>query len=143
VGVMRLSGPSLFTLFGLEFPPNVLCLVAMSGCMSLMFPTIYGLALEGMEPRAFKLGAAGLIMSILGGAIVTPWMGGILGKAESFWMRFAPAVSRAWDADLQTSAAALRASFAVPALCFAVVFIYAIVALAARSRANDGRSDEL
>jgi len=132
IGAMRLSGPPLFTLFGLAFPPNVLCLVLMSGCMSLMFPTIYGLALEGVDPRAFKLGAAGLIMSILGGAIVTPWMGGVLGSAESFWMRFAPAVSSVWDADLQTSAASLRASFAVPAVCFAVVFAYALAALFSR-----------
>ncbi len=129
IGVMRLSGPSLFTLFGLDFPPNVLCLVLLSGCTSLMFPTIYGLALEGVDPKAFKLGAAGLIMSILGGAIITPWMGRVLGSAESFWTRFAPAVSAVWDADLKTSAVALRASFAVPAICFAVVLVYAFAAL--------------
>ena len=134
IGAMRLSGPPVFTVFGLAFPPTVLCLVLVSGCMSLMFPTIYGLALEGMDPRAFKLGAAGLIMSVLGGAVVTPWMGGVLGRAESFWTRFAPAVSAAWDADLQTSAVALRASFAVPVICFAVVFAYAVFALAAGRR---------
>ena len=41
------------------------CLVAVSACMSLMFPTIYGIALEGLGEDA-KFGAAGLIMAILG-----------------------------------------------------------------------------
>jgi len=39
------------------------CLVAISGCMSLMFPTIYGIALQGLGDDA-KFGAAGLIMAI-------------------------------------------------------------------------------
>ena len=41
------------------------CLVAVSACMSLMFPTIYGIALDGLGEDA-KFGAAGLIMAILG-----------------------------------------------------------------------------
>ena len=131
-GVIRLTGAPLFTLFGLPFPPNVVCLVLLSGLMSLMFPTIYGIALQGVDPRAFKLGAAGLIMSILGGAIITPWMGGILGSRESFWMKLAPALDATWDLNLKTSACALHASFIVPAICFAVVFAYAICALVAR-----------
>ncbi|WP_286151601.1 L-fucose:H+ symporter permease, partial [Duncaniella freteri] len=45
------------------------CLVGVSGCMSLMFPTIYGIALEGMGEDA-KFGAAGLIMAILGGSVL-------------------------------------------------------------------------
>ena len=128
-GVMRLSGAPLFTLFGLPFPPNVVCLVLLSGLMSLMFPTIYGIALQGVDPRAFKLGAAGLIMSILGGAVITPWMGGILGSADSAWMKLVPALDATWDADLKTSVASLHASFAVPAICFAVVFAYAVCAM--------------
>ncbi|MBQ5653845.1 MAG: L-fucose:H+ symporter permease, partial [Alistipes sp.] len=47
------------------------CLVAVSACMSLMFPTIYGIALEGMGEDA-KFGAAGLIMAILGGSVLPP-----------------------------------------------------------------------
>ncbi|WP_289390128.1 L-fucose:H+ symporter permease, partial [uncultured Duncaniella sp.] len=47
------------------------CLVGVSGCMSLMFPTIYGIALEGMGEDA-KFGAAGLIMAILGGSVLPP-----------------------------------------------------------------------
>jgi FHS family L-fucose permease-like MFS transporter len=133
-GVIRLSGAPLFTLFGLPFPPNVLCLVLLSGLMSLMFPTIYGIALEGVDPRAFKLGAAGLIMSILGGAIITPWMGGILGSQQSAWLKLAPALDATWDVNLKTSVASLHASFIVPAICFAVVFAYAVCAFVARRK---------
>ena len=53
---------------------SVWTLVAISGCMSLMFPTIYGIALRGLGSEV-KLGAAGLIMAILGGAVITPYMG--------------------------------------------------------------------
>ena len=54
---------------------SVYCLIAISGCMSLMFPTIYGIALRGLGAEV-KFGAAGLIMAILGGAIITPIMAG-------------------------------------------------------------------
>ena len=50
---------------------GVYCLVCVSGCMSLMFPTIYGLALDGLGDDA-KFGAAGLIMAILGGSVLPP-----------------------------------------------------------------------
>lgn len=46
-------------------------LVGVSACMSLMFPTIYGIALEGVGEDA-KFGAAGLIMAILGGSVLPP-----------------------------------------------------------------------
>lgn len=51
---------------------GVYCLVCVSGCMSLMFPTIYGIALDGLGDDA-KFGAAGLIMAILGGSVM-PWL---------------------------------------------------------------------
>lgn len=47
------------------------CIVALYACMSLMFPTIYGLGLTGMREDA-KLGGAGIIMAIVGGAILVP-----------------------------------------------------------------------
>ena len=46
-------------------------LIAISACMSLMFPTIYGIALHGLGSDA-KIGAAGLIMAILGGSVMPP-----------------------------------------------------------------------
>ena len=125
-GVMYGSSAPLFTLFGMTFTVGVLSLIAISGCMSLMFPTIYGIALEKLEPQAFRLGAAGLIMSILGGAIITPWMGGVLGAQRSAFFALIPHGNGTWDANLMTSDLGLRASFAIPAICFAVVFVYAL-----------------
>lgn len=53
------------------------CLVAVSICMSLMFPTIYGIALAGMGEEA-KLASAGLVMAIGGGGLLPPLQGKIL-----------------------------------------------------------------
>ncbi len=50
---------------------GLLCVVGISACMSLMFPTIYGIALRDLGADS-KLGAAGLVMSILGGAAIPP-----------------------------------------------------------------------
>lgn len=125
-GVMYLPTKTLFTVGSLPFSANILCLVAMSGFMSLMFPTIYGIALGGLDHKAVKLGASGLIMAILGGAIITPWMANIIGNPQSVWCRIVPSFSSAWDANLKLSQTSLRASFAVPAICFAVVLAYSL-----------------
>ena len=126
-GVMYLPSRVMFTVWGLAFPPNVICLVEMSGCMSLMFPTIYGIALGGVDPRAHKIGAAGLIMAIVGGALLTPWMASIIGDPSSVWTRLVPMFPAEWDSNLCLSEATLRASFAVPAICFAVVLAYSLI----------------
>lgn len=126
-GVIYLPTTVLFSAFGLNFSANVLCLIAMSGCMSLMFPTIYGIALGGLDPRVLKLGAAGLIMAILGGAVITPWMASIIGSSDSCWLSLTSAFDCTWNTDLKTSSAAVRSSFAVPAICFAVVLAYSLI----------------
>jgi len=125
-GVMYLPTKVLFAVGGLDFSANVICLVAMSGFMSLMFPTIYGIALGGLDPKALKLGASGLIMAILGGAIITPWMADIIGNADSCWCGLVSGFSTDWDANLKLCQTSLRASFVVPAICFAVVLVYAL-----------------
>jgi len=85
------------------------CLVGVSACMSLMFPTIYGIALRGVGEDA-KLGAAGLIMAILGGSVMPPAQGAII--------------------DLQTvelgglSMSAVRVSFLLVVVCFVVIARY-------------------
>ena len=91
-------------------------LVAISACMSLMFPTIYGIALQGMGGDA-KIGAAGLIMAILGGSVLTPLMGSVI--------------------DLGTVAgfSATRASFFIPFFCFVIISIYGYRAYTIHSRA--------
>ena len=126
LGVMYLPTVTLFTIGGLRFSWNIICLVLMSGFMSLMFPTIYGIALGDLDPKAVKLGASGLIMAILGGAIITPWMADIIGNVGSVWCRLVPMFSTEWDANLRLSQMSLRASFIVPAICFAVVGLYAL-----------------
>ena len=81
------------------------CLVGISACMSLMFPTIYGLSLEGLGDNA-KLGAAGLIMAILGGSVMPPLQAMIIDMHEVFGM---PSVN---------------ISFIIPAICFVVIAAY-------------------
>ena len=81
------------------------CLVSVSACMSLMFPTIYGIALGGLGDDA-KFGAAGLIMSILGGSVLPPLQASIIDMGTLFGM---PAVN---------------VSFVLPLICFAVIIMY-------------------
>ncbi|ATA68564.1 L-fucose:H+ symporter permease [Capnocytophaga cynodegmi] len=81
------------------------CLILTSGFMSLMFPTIYGLALENTG-KDTGLGAAGLVMAIVGGALMPPLQGSII--------------------DLQKvgNLAAVNVSFVLPLLCFLIIGIY-------------------
>ena len=127
LGTMYLPTQVLFTIGDLPFSANVICLILMSGGMSLMFPTIYGIALGGLDNRVVKLGAAGLIMAILGGAIITPWMGSIIESSDSIWFCLVPGADATWNTELKTSDLAVRAAFIVPAICFAVVLAYSLM----------------
>ena len=100
-------GAALFTL-GVMFFQNILgmyCIVGVSACMSLMFPTIYGIALKGLGEDA-KFGAAGLIMAILGGSILPPLQASIIDLHELWGM---PSVNL---------------SFVLPFICFVIVVFY-------------------
>lgn len=93
---------------GVMFLQNIAgmyCLVAVSACMSLMFPTIYGIALNGLGDDA-KFGAAGLIMSILGGSILPLFQAKII------------------DCDTLFDMPAVNLSFILPFFCFVMVVIY-------------------
>jgi MFS transporter, FHS family, L-fucose permease len=87
------------------------CLIGISACMSLMFPTIYGIALDGLGGDA-KLGAAGLIFAIGGGCLMTPMQGAIMDMSAFNF------------AGMELSST--RTSFFLPALCFVVIAIYGI-----------------
>lgn len=90
---------------GLQNIYGLYCLVGVSACMSLMFPTIYGIALTGLGDDA-KFGAAGLIMAILGGSVLPPFQAAIIDQGELLGM---PAVN---------------VSFILPFVCFVVIATY-------------------
>lgn len=81
-------------------------LVGVSACMSLMFPTIYGIALKGLGDDA-KLGAAGLIVAIGGGSIMPPLQAAIMDM-------------NTFNFGLLTLSST-RASFFLPFICFVVI----------------------
>lgn len=86
---------------------GVYCLVGVSACMSLMFPTIYGIALEGLGDDA-KFGAAGLIMAILGGSVLPPVQASII------------------DCGTIGGFPAVNLSFVLPLVCFLVIIVYGV-----------------
>ena len=137
-GVIYLRSDVLFTAGGLPFSANVICLCLMSGFMSLMFPTIYGIGLGGIDPKAHNLGAAGLIMAIAGGALLTPWMAAIIDSPDS-WAKLVPMFDATVDPVLHASSVSLRASFFVPVICFAVVGLYALAFRNGRARSSRDR----
>jgi FHS family L-fucose permease-like MFS transporter len=85
------------------------CLVGVSACMSLMFPTIYGIALKGLGDDA-KLGSAGLIMAIGGGCLMPPMQAAIM-DMDAFNLGF-------------MTLSSVRASFVLPLICFVVIAVY-------------------
>ncbi len=68
---------ALGTIF-IEGHVGLYCLVGISLFMSLMFPTIYGISLNGLTEEESKLGAAGLVMAIVGGALMPKLQGMII-----------------------------------------------------------------
>ena len=59
-------------------PIGLYSLVGVSFCMSLMFPTIYGIALGNLTEDQSKVGSAGLVMAIVGGALLPKLQGNII-----------------------------------------------------------------
>ncbi|MDR1601527.1 MAG: L-fucose:H+ symporter permease [Tannerella sp.] len=99
------TGGGVFTL-GAIFVHGIVglySLVAISACMSLMFPTIYGIALKGMGDEA-KLASAGLILAIGGGCVMPPLQGLLIDHAD--WISWLSPV---------------RFSFVLPLICFIVI----------------------
>jgi MFS transporter, FHS family, L-fucose permease len=92
---------TLFVIFGRgEFA--VYSLVAISAAMSLMFPTIYGISLQGLGDDT-KIGASGLIMAILGGAVLTAIQGQV--------------------SDITGN---IKLAFFVPLVCFVIIAAYGL-----------------
>jgi len=81
-------------------------LIAISACMSLMFPTIYGIALKGLGDDA-SLASAGLIMAIVGGALMPPLQGMMIDAGPLI-------------ADIPS----VKTSFLLPLVSFFVIAVY-------------------
>ena len=92
------------------------CLIGISIFMSLMFPTIYGIALENVEAQDTSLGAAFLVMAIVGGAIMPPLQGAII------------------DLGTVMNHPAVNFSFILPFICFLIITIYGIRAFKKSSK---------
>lgn len=83
-------------------------LVAISAFMSIMFPSIYGIALNEVGREDMSLGAAFLVMAIVGGALMPPLQGMII------------------DQGMIGSMPAVNISFIMPLTCFVVVSLYGL-----------------
>ncbi|MGJ8681831.1 L-fucose:H+ symporter permease [Paraglaciecola sp.] len=81
-------------------------LIGISACMSLMFPTIYGIALKGMGDDA-SLASAGLVMAIVGGALMPPLQGSLIDGGS-----------------LIGNIPSVQTSFILPAICFVMICIF-------------------
>lgn len=88
--------------------PGIYCLIGISLFMSLMFPTIYGTALENVSLQDATLGAAFLVMAIVGGALMPPLQGLII------------------DCGTIMGHPAVNVSYVLPLVCFLVVMAYGI-----------------
>ena len=94
------------------------CLIGISFFMSLMFPTIYGTALEDVSLEDASLGAAFLVMAIVGGALMPPLQGMII------------------DCGTIAGHPAVNVSYALPMLCFIIVSIYGLRASSIHRKVN-------
>ncbi|WP_242107182.1 L-fucose:H+ symporter permease [Luteimonas aquatica] len=90
-------------------------LVASSLFMSVMFPTIFALGLDGLGDDERKLGSSLIVMAIIGGAILTIAMGGVSDLMGIHW------------------------SISVPAACFAVILFFALRVGAAHAPRREPR----
>lgn len=73
-----------FTVCAILFPGNIggISLILVCGCVSLLFPTIYGIGLQGLSSVETKVGASGLIMTIIAVGIMNPVQGYVIDKTS-------------------------------------------------------------
>ncbi len=100
---------------------GVYALIGISGCMSLMFPTIFGLGVYGLGNDT-KMGGAGMVMAIAGAALLTQCMGYL---SDFFAHQF------------DSAELGIRYAYWVPTLAFVVIAYYAAVVCRNDDRIND------
>lgn len=103
---------------------GLFCLVGISLFMSLMFPTIYGTALEQVSLGDASLGAAFLVMAIVGGALMPPLQGLII------------------DCGTVLGHPAVNVSYVLPMMCFVIVAIYGIRAQSIKMKSNREKDEK-
>ena len=129
LGVLAIAGMVLtYLVITLANQTGLHCLVGVSACMSLMFPTIYGIALHGLTPEDAKLGSAGLIFAIVGGALTPPWQGQLIDANGNSSVESVLASLKPFFGDVNSTAW----SFVLPFLCFIVIAIYGFAMALAR-----------
>ena len=106
---------TLFAVGASTFTIGAICLDGMAGLyslvlislfMSIMFPSIYGIALENVDTPDTTLGAAFLVMAIVGGAVLPPLQGLII------------------DQQTVMGFPAVNISFILPLFCFLIILVY-------------------
>ena len=108
-----LAGAFVVGTIFVEGMTGLYCLVGISFCMSLMFPTIYGIALGDLTEEQSKVGSAGLVMAIVGGALL-PMLQGIIIDAGGNGV-----------ADTQIMGVSeVNFSFILPLICFVYIAWY-------------------
>ncbi|GAA5219439.1 L-fucose:H+ symporter permease [Membranihabitans marinus] len=115
--LMILSLGAILCTLGTIFIPGMgglYSLVAISFCMSLMFPTIYGIALKGLGEDA-KYGSAFLVMAIVGGAIMPSLQGLILDMGGP-----------GYEDVVLMGVSEVKFSFVLPLFCYVVVAVYGL-----------------
>jgi len=92
----------LITIYAKGFV-GIYALMTISFCMSLMFPTIYGLGIAGLKDDT-KVGGSGMVMAIAGAAVLTQIQGAV---SDGF--------------------GSIKVAYWVPAIAFIVVGFYGAV----------------
>ena len=111
----------------LQGTAGIVAIVSISLFMSVMFPTIYGLALDKLSPNDAKLGSAGLVFAIVGGAWMPVLQGGIIDSGKL-------SLGMGWLSESMGDllviplggihSESVRASFLLPLICFVIIAIY-------------------
>lgn len=92
---------------------GIYCLIGVSFFMSLMFPTIYGIALGKLSEEESKIGSAGLVMAIVGGALM-PKLQGMIIDIGGYGVNDVKVLG----------VSEINFSFLLPIICFVFIAVY-------------------
>lgn len=102
---------SFLTIYGEGFT-GVYALMGISGCMSAMFPTIYGLGMRGLGEDT-KIAGSGMVMAIAGAALLTQLQGILSDQAGS-----------------------IKFAYWIPAIAFIIITLYSFTIARSKELGN-------